>query len=451
MKKPFLWCCMIFATAFAQSNGLSVLIIGDSNTENGLISLALADTLRNYFGVASMGTGYIPLNSSFYEIRDGRVTGVTIFYQTGSWTLMDMFEGTRLSAKPYLSPNGHWLKSSAANAAVAVTFPGSNGVDVYCLSDAGGGIFSVIVDNLTKFTVNTAGSRRVLKTPVTGLAPGNHTMQLKVLSVPASGNVTLLGFDSRNDLPGVTKRSVVHNWGNGYAATPDFLNIDSTVFASGLQELSPDIVVVLLGTNDHLQDSRSATEFKANLIAILNMIRAAGFAGRIMLVSTFMTNDASGANLIPQYRATSWPQAAAETGVAYWDMSTWFGAWNSALMMDGAHCNQAGGKKIAAEMLHQILVKFPSVSSADTRAGTLTNAPARPRYANGRLLVPVAGKGPFSVEITDLNGATVAEIFPVSIRKDFLDCGRIHLSAGTYMVEVWSNGDRSAWRVPAAK
>jgi hypothetical protein len=363
MKKVILILFVLVTAILAKKEGMSIVVIGDSNTEQGFLTSALADSLLTYVdATSSMGTGYKPLNSGFYEVRDGRVSGVKVSYPD-SWKLMDMFEGTRLPP-PYLSPSGHWLVSSTVGAVTTVTFPG-NGVDVYWLSDAKGGKFSIIIDNAAKDTLDTKGSRCVQKTAIKGLNSGNHTMQFKVLSVPSSGNVTLLGFDGRNDITGITNRSVVHNWGNGYCASIDFVNIDSVVFATGLQKLDPDIVAVLIGTNDHLQDKRSAPEFKANLKVVLNRIKAAGFENRILLISTYMTHtsDGSGAQFIPQYRATSWPEVAKETDVSYWDMSTWMGDNNSQLLYwDGCHCWDVCGKKLAPEMLRQIIARFPPIT-----------------------------------------------------------------------------------------
>jgi lysophospholipase L1-like esterase len=434
---------------FAQNDGLSVLIIGDSNTEHGFISLALADTLRNYFGGSTSGTGYIPLDSSFYEIRYQRVPGVSIAYPN-TWTLLDMFEGSRLQTKPYLSPNGQWLKSASLNALAGVMFPG-NGIDVYWLAQSSGGGFSIAIDNAVKCTVNTTGQTGVQKTSIIGLAIGNHIVQFKVTSIPTPGNVILLGFDGSNDIPGRSKRPVVHNWGNGWSATSDFLAIDSTVFAAGLQQLAPDIVVVLLGTNDHLQDSRSAADLKANLKALLNRIKAAGFAGKILLVSTFMTNNTSGSTFVPQYRATSWPEAAAETGVAYWDMSTWFGAWNSALMMDGNHCNQEGGKKIGVEMFRQILTKFPLAAigqSQDNARNTLTRTPW---YAHGRLMVPLQDAAPTSIEVFSVDGKRIIKAFLTQHRDEIFSLSVPTLGNGAYYIIVSSNGRSVKWNVPLIK
>ncbi len=343
-----------------EAAGFSILIIGDSNTENGFISLALADTLHRYFNVDVMGTGYIPLDSSFYALRNKRYPGVSIGYNA-SWTKMDMNEGTRLAAVPYLSPNGQWLKSSTAGATVTIAFPG-NGVDIYWLSQSTGGVFSITIDGTAYDTVSTvgAGAASTHKTQIRGLSNSSHTLLIKVASVPSQGNVTLLGFDARRDIAGQNNRCAVHNWGNGYCTTSDFLKIDSTIFVTALQELMPDVVVVLLGTNDYYIDQRSAADFKTNLKAITNRVKASVVVSQIMLVSTFMTDDTYGPTYLPLYRATSWPQAASETDSRYWDMSVWFGAYNVKNMSGTMHCNAPGGRLIANEMLHQILVQFPA-------------------------------------------------------------------------------------------
>lgn len=131
-----------------------------------------------------------------------------------------------------------------------------------------------------------------------------------------------------------------------------------------------------------------------------------------------MTDNSSGSTFVPQYRAISWPQAASETGVEYWDMSTWYGAANSTLMMDGNHCNAAGGRKIAVEMLNQILARFPA-TSVNTQVPLGNGAFGMPVFpggllsigkkdasyeeqlfsTGGRLLAHLSGRGPFACRI----------------------------------------------------
>jgi hypothetical protein len=439
----------------AQSGGLSILVIGDSNTENGYITYGLSDTLQRYFGVLGMGKGYVPMDSSFYEVRNKFDTGITIGYNPSQWTKMDMFEGTRLPASdiPYLSPNGQWLKSSTLNAITTVTFPGT-GVDLYWLADTTGGSFSTSIDGKVLDTISTTGNRLVQKTTITGLASGSHSMQLKVLTVPTGGLVTLLGFDAHTDIPGRPKRSEVHNWGNGYCASIDFVNIDSTIFVTGLQQLHPDVVVVLLGTNDYVQDKRTASAFKANLIVILNRIKASGINASIMLTSTFMTGDTLAPVYLPKYQDSAWPQAAETTGVQYWDMCTWFGPYVAADMIDVYHCNQANGKKIGVEMFDQILSRFPLTSVVGqpaVRAAAPSSGIPGVQYLSGEKTLKLSAQVSCEINLTSIAGRQVARV--VSAEPGQYRVGRGVLSAppGVYLLRVASAGRCSEWTVPLIK
>jgi hypothetical protein len=433
----------------AEKKGMSILVIGDSNTEHAFITLHLADTLRKYLGVAAMGSGYIPLDSSFYAIRYKRYSGITIGYDTVSWKLMDMFEWTRLPP-PFVSPNGQWLKSATVNARAAVTFIG-NGADVYWLADSLGGTFSIDIDDTMRTVVTTSGKISVRKTAVSGLGFRSHTMRLTVTAIPDGGRVTLLGFDARNDFSNEPKRSVVHNWGNGWCSTQDFLGIDSIVFASGLRVLAPDVVVVLLGTNDHLQDNRSAVDFKAKIISIVNRIKASGIDAGILLVSTFMTNNTSGATFLPQYRATSWPEAASETGVQYWDMSGWFGPWKGYQMMDENHCDEGGGHKIANEMFNQILQRFNASSSADRPARQVPDVKQGALLRNGRLMVRAGSGVSWKVEMYATGGILISRVSGSGPRDIPLHNGSCGVSPGVYLIAARVGALRSVFRAQSLR
>ncbi len=437
--RAIIFCIASFSLASGQNKGLSILVIGDSNTEHGFITLALADTLREYFRVDSMGTGYLPFDSSFYAVRYGRYAGVAIAYDATSWTRMDMNEGTRLAIYPYPSPNGQWLKSSTVNAAATLTCPG-NGIDVYWLSQSLGGSFSIAIDNIIHDTINTAGSSSVQKTSITGLAAGRHTVTVTVISVPAHGGVSLLGFDARKDRVGQTKRTVVHNWGNGYGATSDFLKIDSTIFVAGLQKLAPDAVVVVLGTNDYYIDQRSAPEFKTNLKALINRVKASGAVAKILLVSTFMTNDAYGPTYLPLYQAASWPEAASETGIEYWDMCAWFGPYKAAYMNGSLHCNAAGGRLIADEMLRQILLRFPSATIRENQI----KAPSLPgheiRCMTDKIILTQRKNRPYRIDLITTTGRFTACLQGVGSHLYRFGEGKLALHPGGYVGKLNLDG-----------
>lgn len=453
VKKVIALCLLSLAGTVAsgvtRDSSLSVLVIGDSNTEHGFITLALGDTLRKHYG-GSTGTGYLPFDSAFYTLRYNRVPGFSIAYPE-TWTLLDMFEWNRLEEKPYLSPNGQWCKSTSVGARATVTFPG-NGIDVYWLAQPAGGEFSVTIGGTVRCTVSTVGEIGVQKTTITGLEGTSQTMQCDVTSLPESGSVILLGVDARTDLVGSGGRSVVHNWGNGWSSTMDFLAIDSLVFQTGLQKLAPDVVVVLLGTNDHLQDSRAPESLTTNLITIINRIKAAGFTGKIMLVSTFMTENESGATFVPQYREISWPGAAAATGVAYWDMSTWFDMWSMPVMMDGNHCNELGGKLIGHEMFRRIQTAFPSSAVELQHQRKLNHHNdnyGQPRYVAGQLILPLYKGELETMELFAMNGTRVNISVQGAHGSSGSSCMVPRLSTGVYSLKVqWQNGRTQSWRLP---
>jgi hypothetical protein len=164
-----------------------------------------------------------------------------------------------------------------------------------------------------------------------------------------------------------------------------------------------------------------------------------------------MTNNTSGATFVPQYRSTSWPEAAAETGVAYWDMSTWFGAWNSALMMDGNHCNQEGGKKIGVEMFRQILAKFPLAAISQPQGYGHSDRVIMPWFAQGRLMVPLQDAGNSSVEVFAMDGKRIVKTYSTKRWNGFFSCVVPGISTGIYCVIVRSNGRSIQWNVPMIK
>ena len=446
----FFFCIILSFYSFGEDKELSILVIGDSNTEYGYITRALADTLSNLFYTGAGGTGYIPLNSSFYAVRYKRYQDISITYSSTSWICMDMFEGTRMATIPYLSPNGHWLKSIMSGAVATVQCPG-NGIDIYWLSHSTGGTFSISIDEKIYDTISTIGSQSVQKTSIHGLSTDKHTVHFEVISVPAQGNVTLLGFDAHYGTADQYKRSVVHNWGNGYCTTADFLNIDSTIFVSGLQQCKPDVVVILLGTNDHFQDRRSAPEFKTNLKALINRIKTSEVTANILLTSTFMTNETTGATYLPKYQATAWPEAASETEVEYWDMCAWFGPYDATYMNGSVHCNARGGKKIASEMLKKILQRFPTITSRSTYGAPFSSPSYSIHYTPDMLIVKQKNYLPYQINLFSTAGKRFASLHGSGSHTFRLDRKNGINKPGIYIAKLHIDGRTEYYHFPVVQ
>ncbi len=324
-----------------EKDPMEILIIGDSNTEGGNITNPMKDILEEKYGYT--GSGYTSLNENFPTPKRNGLKVVNDIH----WKKFDMVTYLARLSTPYEAGQGMWITSAEKGATTLANFRGS-AVDVYYLGKPDGGSFVIEIDQVQKIVVNTAADTRgSKKATVSGLSDSTlHNMRLIV----KEGSVSLQGFDAKIGNP----RGVVHSWGNSSAATTDFLKVDEAVFCSDLYVLNPNYVVIMIGTNDHFVDQLSSIQFKSNLITLIQRVQKALPKTKILLVSTFQTNTPEVKTLLKEYLSSSYPQAAKGTGVAYWDMSSWFGTYRKSSMLDDYHCNEESGKKVAVELWNQI-------------------------------------------------------------------------------------------------
>lgn len=320
---------------------MTVLVIGDSNTEIGHVTGELARLFEQQHGYH--GTGYRSLNATV-GLGQGYRSGLAITNDAG-WQSLTML-WPQPAPKPYLAPDGAWVRSTTPGAQTTVTFTG-NGVDVYWLAERDGGAFTASIDGETNQTVETgAAARSVRRTRLTGLPNGSHTLTLTVVRGP----VTLLGVDARAG----ERRAVVHKWGKGWATTKDFLDVDPEVFRSALELIAPEVVVIMLGTNDHNLAHHNRDQFADHLSALVKRVRAALPTARVLLVSTPQIKG-TWTNLALQQYLEILPLVAAENSAAFWDMSAWLGPFDPArFMADGIHFNEVGGRLVASELIKQL-------------------------------------------------------------------------------------------------
>jgi hypothetical protein len=323
---------------------MRILIIGDSNTEIGNITMPLKAMLDSIYG--NFGSGYCTLNTNSM----GLVPDSLSVYCDTNWIMFDMRNDWVPEPEPYYSPDGLSISSDTPGATVTVRFNG-DGIDLYYLHDPAGGRFSVSIDGRNRGTLNPRASL-----PSTGkaqygnLSSGWHIMTIKV----KSGHIILFGVDARRSEVKDNSRFVLHKWGNAWASTSEFAAIDKNVFITGLKELNPNRIVILLGTNDHNLDHRDALSVRDNLKVIITRIQKALPSTGVIVVSTFATSESEAQGLLPGYIAISFPEAVRETRVSYWDMYSWFGLYDPAKLQDGVHVNEEYGKKIAIELLNQL-------------------------------------------------------------------------------------------------
>ncbi len=346
----------------------TVLFIGDSNTEYGFITGALKDILADEFG--DFGTGYYPF-SIYATVGSGRVwgwqgdmEGLKLSIDTVQWNLADaiglVYEGkynvTRKDA-PTWSPSTHWIESREDGASMSAEFTGS-GFDLYWTAAENGGTFEILVDDEVVQSVNTQGMPKTKRTSITNLDPSQkHTAVMR----QTSGKVILQGMDVMRPVDGESKRAVVHTWANSGAAAIDFVNIHEEVFSSALQLINPACIVILLGTNDAIEEV-SESDFQENMITITERINAALPTPRILIASCINIKFDAWDTYGGQYLETSYPTIAQEVNAEYWNLHDWFGPYqeneNDGFMKDKAHVNDKGGEKIAPQLWLELQNRF---------------------------------------------------------------------------------------------
>lgn len=384
----------------ALSHGLNVLVIGDSNTEIGNISGGLARLFEQEYGY--FGSGYHSLNKTI-GMGSGYLPYLKI-ENVGQWESYTMLWPTAAS-KPYIAPEGSCVRGATPAAHTDVSFYG-NAIDLYWLATPAGGTFDILVDDVPRAEVSTDGRvSKVRRTRISGLRSGWHKLQASV----KTGMVTLEGVDAIVNQPGLAHRATVHKWGKGWASTSDYLDVDETVFSSALKLLHPDVVVILLGTNDHNLRGNNRDQFADNLSAIVSRIHRATPGTRILLVSTYQINGTWTNMALKQY-VEVFPEIARENRAYYWDMCTWFGPFEAAkqngwFLEDGIHASEKGGAHIAEQLFKEIDRVASStpfscpkaVKEHLRRIGVLSTKDAAPAKVSG-LLSWWSADGPVTVD-----------------------------------------------------
>lgn len=339
-------CCQNKNTStYIRGNPLRILVIGDSNTEIGNITVPLKSLIDSVYD--NFGTGFCTLNPA----STGQMPENLSLDCDTNWTLFDMRNNFTPELPPYFSPNGLSISSGIPGSIVNIRFKGE-GIDLYYLRTSESGSFSVAVDGKINHTISCNNKKSdIEKVSLKNLFPAKHLLSVKVLS----GKVTLLGIDAKKKEVPDKMRFILHKWGNAWASTEEYRNIDRGIFISSLKKLNPNNIVILLGTNDHNLDHRDFKSVKNNLIEIVNRIKEALPGARILIVSTFACDGSDEQGLLRNYVSYSFPESARETKVSYWDMNAWFGPFSPEKLDDGVHANKIYGKAIAKEIYKQLI------------------------------------------------------------------------------------------------
>ncbi|RZG94359.1 SGNH/GDSL hydrolase family protein [Acinetobacter pittii] len=248
---------------------LRVVLAGDSWAEHSTIATELKTILQTAYGEA--GSGWINLGT-----ERNMLDSITITYSSG-WTVNDL--DSTSAAFPYgCGPDGFTRTSTTAGSTITLANL-TKGDQLTVFFGNTGGVFSYTINGVeTNVTANTA--KKVLIT-----LNGATSAVLKVIS----GTICFFGMHLRKTTGSGVEFNKV---GNGNSTGQDYLKISPAGQAEVSSFLNPDVLIIILGTNDYRR-GHSVANFQAGIMAMIDGFKSASPNCAVILIAPAQTSVAS--------------------------------------------------------------------------------------------------------------------------------------------------------------
>ncbi|EMU9329675.1 SGNH/GDSL hydrolase family protein, partial [Klebsiella pneumoniae] len=316
---------------------LKVGFTGDSWTEKKAIPQMMANILYSEYSKA--GEGWINFASANGDTLNG------MSFNISGWTTYDASETT--AAPTYgCALDGLCLYATGTAARITLNAVSATGLSIYYKDTTG--TFRYTIDGGTPIVVTGAGTGNVTKVDITGLANGTH--QLVIDLTGNADTVVIYGVYATISSSGVE----IQKFGNANITADGYTKVLGNIsyFA---QQLNPDIIFMIIGTNDY-RLGRTLSNFYTALSAWVQAYKTALPDTALVLIAPPQCN-ASGSYPLSSYRDVM-RQVANENHVEFFSLyddfpaayatANTYGLWNDAL-----HLNNNG-----ADFLSRQLYKY---------------------------------------------------------------------------------------------
>ncbi|EPM1205286.1 SGNH/GDSL hydrolase family protein, partial [Klebsiella pneumoniae] len=317
---------------------LKVGFTGDSWTEKRAIPQMMANILYSEYSKA--GEGWINFASANGDTLNG------MSFNISGWTTYDASETT---AEPTYgcALDGLCLYATGTAARITLNAVNATSLSIYFKDTAG--VFRYTIDGGTPVVVTGAGTGNVTKVDVTGLS-STGTHQLVIDLTGNTDTVVIYGVYASISSNGVE----IQKFGNANITADGYTKVLSNIsyFA---QQLNPDIIFMIIGTNDY-RLGRTLSNFYAALTSWVQAYKAALPDTALVLIAPAQCN-ATGSYPLESYRDIM-RKVATENGAEFyslfddfpasWTTANGYGLWN-----DGLHLNNNG-----ADFLSRQLYKY---------------------------------------------------------------------------------------------
>jgi lysophospholipase L1-like esterase len=263
--------------AAASRRGITILQIGDSHTSADFLTGELRRRLQARYGRGA--PGYITAGKPHIGVR---TSSLNIAVSSG-WTYKSL-------QRPDARAAEFWLAGYSANASAAgetMTFSADrplifDTIEIEAVAQRGGGSIEIKLDGKVEATQDLDAPR--LEPIIIRLLPGRAaTEKVREISIVTTkaGAVNLASVAIYNKHSGLTYNSV------GYVgATVGLVNkFDSKLFASDLQRLDPQIVVLAFGTNEASNEGLDLAAYGRSYSRVVDRIKEVLPAAVIVVVS----------------------------------------------------------------------------------------------------------------------------------------------------------------------
>jgi lysophospholipase L1-like esterase len=368
-----------------QHGSLRILQIGDSHTAADLFTGELRRQLQARYGDG--GAGYVDVGQPHPGVRSAALK-VSV---SDGWTYNALQKSSDAS-RFYLS--GFDAETSRSGERLVFASPRAipyDVIEIEFVASPEGGTVDIAIDDLPPIRRSLASSRR--ERIVERLLPDNSLPgQISRLSVTTTDGrrVIVSGVSIVNRTYGVSYSNV------GFpGATIDIVNkYDPALFASELQRMDPQIVVLAFGTNEGFNDALDPDTYRARYLNVIGMIRKSLPMARIIVVGPAdgnrlpascikdTTSARCGVARRAEHGGCPWPtppklqavrevqrQIADEENIPFWDWSSimaskcgahaWYTATPRLMAADHVHFT-AEGYKASAKAFAEFLMPLVS-------------------------------------------------------------------------------------------
>ena len=386
------------AAADDQTRPLQIVCIGDSNTEMAGYVCELRRILQGCYGERGIG---------FHSLGDRTVLPESPkIVRTGKWDLLR--DAPKGPPPPRFALDGIWAQTTDAQAEVGVEFAhGSWEKPAYQLArayniqqrvrlhyqvgpDLGG--FTVLVDGAPRLVIDAKADKPGYMVSEPFLCDGFRVARIK-------GKAVLFGFDAERvsylqGKPVLAGGVLVHALGKSWGRTEEPALVDDAAYAAFYAAIRPDLITILLGTNDQHNDGR-VQAYRDWLTTTIGKLRKHSPGTGILVIACPEAGQTK-PGLAVQFRDAA-REVAAGNGCAFWSLQDLIGprsaAWTrQGFLQDGLHYHPIGGGLIARMLLRQIGFDLNDLRHYPALRQSAPAAEGRPALAVPRL-APLALDG----------------------------------------------------------